>query len=284
MYQNQKKHLRNPIQTQHTHTLSPPFFYNMGCTQSTDACFPDPSGASQFTLKKKSVFGDDYRVMTAGGEDWLKIDNHGCGSTGAKDGALTLQNLEKQALATAKFDINIKAKTKQDVDSDSDSDDSVEETEYECKIKWTVKRTATISDRAGNAVATISSTMKGKSKAEVTVTEEENRANKRESESSTKFKLVEIDLEAGPNMSLTSKPEGMKEAKRGDRTWDCAMFHADYDNKLGKDVTTVQTKDGFDPAAALLTAFVVANFCHPCMTGQMMEGRARQKASSRSHH
>ncbi|KAJ9450442.1 hypothetical protein DIPPA_35567 [Diplonema papillatum] len=260
----------------------------MGCCESVpEVVLPDPSGPSVFVVKKKGAFSSDFKVLNEEGENWLLIDNDGCGEKGVVSGKLVLENYNRHdskhgdKLATAAVIVETKLKAKHEIEEDSDPDDSDEETEFECKLKWKVVRRIVIMDRAGAEVATVSSTIKGKTKAEVTVTGgEDGQPERQTNEVESKFKKVETSLMAyGAEVQLGTAPDDFKKA---DRTWDCALFHASYDDRQGKDHTTIKTKDGSDPGVGLLTAFALANFCHPFLTMEHMERQALQRAKSRA--
>eukprot|EP01061_Rhynchopus_euleeides_P034385 TRINITY_DN58181_c0_g1_i1.p1 TRINITY_DN58181_c0_g1~~TRINITY_DN58181_c0_g1_i1.p1 ORF type:complete len:267 (+),score=130.98 TRINITY_DN58181_c0_g1_i1:63-863(+) len=256
----------------------------MGCCESTpkapEMIMPDPSGPSEFHVKRSGTFGDNFKVKDAQGHDWLFMDNT-AGVQGMSDGKLALENYVRQEgskkgerLGFLEIDCDIKAGSKKEIEEDSDSDSDEEETEYEVKLKWKVKRDIKIKSRSGETVATLKSKISGKSKAEHKVKEEDGRTDE-DTEVSTKIKKVEYTLKFGEEVEIDTKHGKWDDE---DRKWDCSVFFAEYDDRKGKDVTIIKTKEGHDPAVALLAGFAVSNFSHPATTASCMEARAVSQA------
>jgi hypothetical protein len=257
-----------------------------------DEILPDPTGPSKFFMKKKGMMSrnfDIYQNDEDGGK-WLQLKKEG-GRVSDK-AKISIENFVKDeesghfgVLAFCNFDtLDSDAYKQSDMETHSDSDDSdysddESDTEAEQKCKWKCKtKSHFYKDKSKKEKTfTLRVKAKGKAKRKVEFHEYEDAEGHQAARASVSMKIKVKKFFYKLSVGVPGEGEGVEESKAGEGGppliplelhgnlnkgarklhWTCPMFEADVEGKSGNKLS-VETKEGCDPAAAALIAYIAA--------------------------
>lgn len=243
----------------------------MGCCESTpevpDELLPDPTVPTKFVVKSCSSWNKDYEVLSEGGERWLFLNSEG----GFSSSKIELENYVREdpdkpkkgeVLWSAKMD-NFEVEQEFDEDSDDDWSDILENFfgsgDEEVGIKWKMESKAKIKPVKNSGVEwKIKCKAKGKAERKrMRRGEDEWDFDEDKEVKKLYYKLTWKD-EAGEETEYKFYCDGkLKDGK--DLTWDCPAFTCFQPKGFGGgEPAEITTKEGWDPALALLIAHIVS--------------------------